>query len=78
MHYPIPLHLQPAYASLGYREGSLPVTEEWARECLSLPLYPELTEVQQDRVVAAIRSYFDAVAGRAEGNASRRRTTSRW
>jgi dTDP-4-amino-4,6-dideoxygalactose transaminase len=60
VHYPIPLHRQPAYASLGYREGSLPATEEWARECLSLPLYPELTEVQQDRVVAAVKSYFDA------------------
>jgi len=59
VHYPVPLHLQPAYASLGYRRGDLPATEAWADECLSLPLYPELTDAQQDRVVAAVRSYFD-------------------
>ena len=58
VHYPIPLHLQPAYSSLGYERGSLPATEAWANECLSLPLYPELTEEQQDRVVAAVRGYF--------------------
>jgi len=62
VHYPIPVHLQPAYASLGYREGSLPVTEAWARQCLSLPLYPELTEEQQGRIVAAVRSYFESAA----------------
>ena len=59
VHYPIPLHEQPAYASLGYRLGDLPATESWARQCLSLPLYPELSEEQQDRVVDAVRSYFD-------------------
>jgi dTDP-4-amino-4,6-dideoxygalactose transaminase len=61
VHYPIPLHLQPAYASLGYRPGDLPVTEAWARECLSLPLYPELTNEQLETVVAQVRTYFDAV-----------------
>ncbi|MEO3816049.1 DegT/DnrJ/EryC1/StrS family aminotransferase [Plantactinospora sp. B24E8] len=59
VHYPVPLHLQPAYASLGYRPGDLPVTEAWARECLSLPLYPELTDEQLDTVVAEVRTYFD-------------------
>lgn len=59
VHYPLPLHLQPAYASLGYRRGDLPATEAWAAQCLSLPLYPELTQQQQERVVAAVRSYFD-------------------
>jgi dTDP-4-amino-4,6-dideoxygalactose transaminase len=54
IHYPLPLHLQPAYAGLGYRPGSLPVTEAAAREVLSLPLYPEMTEEQQDLVVAAV------------------------
>jgi dTDP-4-amino-4,6-dideoxygalactose transaminase len=58
-HYPVPLHLQPAYASLGYRRGDLPVTEAWADECLSLPLYPELTEDQQGTVIAAVASYFE-------------------
>lgn len=54
VHYPVPLHLQPAYADLGYRRGALPVSEEVADTCLSLPLYPEMSEAQQDRVVAAI------------------------
>jgi dTDP-4-amino-4,6-dideoxygalactose transaminase len=59
VHYPIPLHLQPAYAFLGHRRGDLPATEAWADECLSLPIYPELTDEQQDRVVDAVRSYFN-------------------
>ncbi|AVT32855.1 erythromycin biosynthesis sensory transduction protein eryC1 [Plantactinospora sp. BC1] len=61
VHYPIPLHLQPAYASLGYRPGDLPVTEAWARECLSLPIYPELTQEQLETVVAEVRGYFERV-----------------
>jgi dTDP-4-amino-4,6-dideoxygalactose transaminase len=58
VHYPVPLHLQPAYADLGYRRGDLPVTELVADTCLSLPLYPEMTEEQQDRVVGAVRGFF--------------------
>src|SRR5215218_4915782 len=58
VHYPVPLHLQPAWRHLGYAAGDLPVTEAWAAECLSLPLYPELTEAQQDRVVGAVRGFF--------------------
>ncbi|MFZ4849483.1 MAG: DegT/DnrJ/EryC1/StrS family aminotransferase [Caldilinea sp.] len=58
IHYPTPLHLQPAYADLGYRRGDLPVTERVAESCLSLPLYPEMTEAQQDAVVAAIAAFF--------------------
>lgn len=54
VHYPLPLHLQPAYADLGYERGDLPVTERVADECLSLPLYPEMTEAQQDQVVATL------------------------
>ena len=60
VHYPLPLHLQPAFRHLGYARGDLPVTEAWAAECLSLPLYPELTEAQQDLVVAAVRGFFGA------------------
>ena len=60
VHYPVPLHLQPAYADLGYQPGALPVTETVAATCLSLPLYPEMTEAQQERVVAVIRSFFAA------------------
>ncbi len=60
VHYPVPLHLQPAYAALGYRRGELPVTEAVADSCLSLPLYPEMSEAQQDRVVAAIAEFVGA------------------
>jgi len=59
IHYPVPLHLQPAYADLGYAAGSLPETERAAREILSLPIYPELVDEQLVAVADAIRS-FDA------------------
>jgi dTDP-4-amino-4,6-dideoxygalactose transaminase len=58
VHYPVPLHLQPAWRHLGYARGDLPASEAWAAECLSLPLYPELSEEQQDRVIAAVRAFF--------------------
>jgi dTDP-4-amino-4,6-dideoxygalactose transaminase len=61
VHYPIPVHLQPAYAHLGYQRGDLPVTEAYAEQCLSLPIYPELTEEQLERVVAAVKAYFETV-----------------
>jgi dTDP-4-amino-4,6-dideoxygalactose transaminase len=57
VYYPIPLHLQPCFADLGYREGSLPIAEAAARECLSIPVYPELTEEQQGFVVDSIRAW---------------------
>jgi dTDP-4-amino-4,6-dideoxygalactose transaminase len=60
VHYPVPLHLQPAYAELGYKARSLPVTEEVAATCLSLPLYPEMSDEQQDRVVEAVRHFMEA------------------
>ena len=50
LHYPIPIHLQPAYSYLQLRTGKFPVAEEAARDCLSLPLYPELTAKEQIRV----------------------------
>jgi dTDP-4-amino-4,6-dideoxygalactose transaminase len=43
IHYPIPIHLQPAYRDLGYQQGDFPITEEYARQILSLPMYAELT-----------------------------------
>ena len=56
IHYPEPVHLIAAYRDLGYREGNFPVSEAMARETLSLPIFPELTDEQQDRVVAALRA----------------------
>lgn len=58
LHYPLPLHLQKAYAHLGYKPGDFPVAEKAARECLSLPIYPELTDAQIQRVVEVIKSFF--------------------
>ena len=58
LHYPLPLHLQKCYASLGYHPGDFPVAEKAARECLSLPIYPELTEPQLQRVASVIRDFF--------------------
>lgn len=55
LHYPTPLHLTQAYAGLGYREGQFPVAEDAAGHILSLPMYPHLTEAQQDRVVDELR-----------------------
>src|SRR4051812_28363547 len=57
LHYPLPLHLQKCFAHLGYRAGDFPVAERAARECLSLPIYPELSDAQQDHVVASIKSF---------------------
>jgi dTDP-4-amino-4,6-dideoxygalactose transaminase len=54
IHYPIPLHLTPAFAGLGYGEGAFPVAERAAREILSLPLFPGITPAQQERVVSVL------------------------
>jgi dTDP-4-amino-4,6-dideoxygalactose transaminase len=54
IHYPIPVHLQPAYADLGYRRGDFPVAEQLADETLSLPMFPGITEAQVDAVCGAL------------------------
>jgi len=56
LHYPIPVHLQKAFSHLGYGPGDFPVAERIARECLSLPLFPEMTGAQQDYVIETLRS----------------------
>ena len=67
IHYPLPVHLQPAYADLGYALGSFPVSESFAAETLSLPLFPELTQDQIELVCGTLGgicgtedSYVDA------------------
>ncbi|MDQ1589663.1 MAG: hypothetical protein QOG71_290 [Pyrinomonadaceae bacterium] len=57
VHYPVPVHLQPAYASLGHRAGDFPQAEHQAARVLSLPMFPELTGAQVERVAAAVRSF---------------------
>jgi dTDP-4-amino-4,6-dideoxygalactose transaminase len=56
IHYPVPVHLQGAFENLGYRRGAFPISEAAAEQMISLPLYPGITERQQDEVVDALRS----------------------
>ena len=60
IYYPIPIHRQPAYAELGYGPGSLPVTERLCVEVLSLPIFPELGDEQQELVIATLRQLVGA------------------
>jgi dTDP-4-amino-4,6-dideoxygalactose transaminase len=63
VHYPIPLHLQPAYRDLGYRAGDFPVAESVAREILSLPFFPEMTDQQVHDVAGVLRAGLPANVG---------------
>jgi dTDP-4-amino-4,6-dideoxygalactose transaminase len=54
VHYPVPIHLQKAYSHLGYRPGDLPVTEALCKQCLSLPIYPELSKEKISRVASTL------------------------
>lgn len=63
IHYPIPLHLQKAYASLNYKPGDFPIAERVASEIVSLPMFPHLTAIQQQRVVAEIVAFVGSFSG---------------
>ena len=58
VHYPIPLHLQPAARNLGYKKGDFPRTEQFTTEMLSLPIYPELSDIQIALVIKKINSFY--------------------
>ena len=55
VHYPVPIHVTSAFASLGYAQGAFPVTERTAPQLLSLPIFAEITEDQQERVVSFLK-----------------------
>ena len=58
IYYPIPIHFQPAYRELGYKEGSLPITEKVCSQVISLPIFPELKSIQQSYVIDRIKEIF--------------------
>lgn len=58
VYYPMPLHLQPVFKDLGYKEGDLPETEKAAKEATSLPMFPELTEEEQYYVVSKLKEFY--------------------
>jgi dTDP-4-amino-4,6-dideoxygalactose transaminase len=60
IHYPVPIHLQEAYASLGLKRGAFPVSEESAEEVVSLPMFPELTEQQVETVIKEVKAVIGA------------------
>lgn len=60
IHYPVPPHLQEAYKSLGYTKGDFPIAEEIADTCLSLPIWPGLTEKQIETISSTIKTFFHA------------------
>jgi dTDP-4-amino-4,6-dideoxygalactose transaminase len=68
IYYPVPMHLQECFANLGHKAGDFPESEAAAQETLALPIYPELTTTQQQRVVDAVVSYY-----RSAGSISRSR-----
>jgi dTDP-4-amino-4,6-dideoxygalactose transaminase len=58
LHYPIPLHVQPCFKSLGYKQGDFPVAEQLAETCLSLPIFPELADSSIEYVAEKVKEFF--------------------
>ena len=77
IHYPIPVHLQPAWLATGYSGGSLPVTESSSQEILSLPMYPELTVDQVHYICQSVKDYFRPQRMKRGSRARRQRLGAR-
>jgi dTDP-4-amino-4,6-dideoxygalactose transaminase len=60
VHYPVPLHLQPAFRDCGLKRGALPAAEQACREVLSLPLWPYMPERAVEEVAARVRQFYSA------------------
>ena len=65
IHYPIPLHLQKAYAHIGYKKGDFPVTERMAEQILSLPMFPQLRQDQQIAIAEKVIAFVNSKIGAA-------------
>jgi dTDP-4-amino-4,6-dideoxygalactose transaminase len=65
IYYPVPFHMQPCFADLGFRQGDFPHAERAAAESLAIPIYSELTAAQQETVVGAVSEFVQQHAGAA-------------
>jgi len=59
IHYPVPLHLQPTFSHLNYKKGDFPIAEKLSKEIISIPIYPELSSEQQNKIIEKINSFHD-------------------
>jgi len=59
IHYPIPLHLQKAFSSLGYKEGDFPIIEDFSEKILSLPMFPNMKEEEVGKIIKVIKEFYN-------------------